>query len=139
MVNNTELNRLADMYRGQGYDIVVRPMAGDLPPIAKDFRVELLGRKGARGALVSVKKNRSELAADQELTRDAATTRDHLGWRFDFAMQCKPWGAGAIVYCPEKPAFGSFSGLETMYPSSKMAKGSAHWNWSATAGNLDDR
>ena len=86
MDNNTDLNRLADTYRGQGYDVVLRPGAGDLPPFAKDFKLELLGRKGAGGVLVAVKKNRVELAADKELSRYAAETRNHPGWRFDFAI-----------------------------------------------------
>ena len=86
MVNDIQLNRLADMYRGHGYDMVLRPVAGDFPPFAKDFQVELLGRKGAGGVLVSVKKNRSEVAADQEITRYAATTRNHPEWRYDLAI-----------------------------------------------------
>ncbi len=86
MSNDTDLNRLADTYRGQGYDVVVRPGSGDLPPFAQDFQLELLGRKGAGGVLVAVKKNRTELAADKELPRYAAETRNHPGWRFDFAI-----------------------------------------------------
>jgi hypothetical protein len=74
------------MYRTQGYDVVLRPGEGDLPPFAKDFKVELLGRKGAGGVLVAVKKNRLALAADQELPRYAAEIGKHPEWRFDFAI-----------------------------------------------------
>jgi hypothetical protein len=86
MNNGTELNQLADTYRGQGYDVVLRPGVGDLPPFAKDFKLELLGRRGTGGVLVAVKKDRATLAADKELPRYAAETRNHPGWRFDFAI-----------------------------------------------------
>ena len=86
MDNDTELNRLADTYRSQGYDVVVRPGALDLPEYAKGFKLELLGRKGTGGVLVAVKRNRTEFAADKELSRYAAETRNHAGWRFDFAI-----------------------------------------------------
>jgi hypothetical protein len=86
MNNDTALNRLADTYRGQGYEVVVRPGVGDLPPFAKDYRVELLGRKGDGGVLVAAKKNRTEVAAAQELTKYAEETPNHPGWRFDLAV-----------------------------------------------------
>jgi hypothetical protein len=86
MDNDAALNRLADSYRSQGFDVVVRPGKNDLPPFAKDFAIELLGRKSDGGVLVSVKKTRLEMAAEKDLSNYAAETRKHPGWRFDFAI-----------------------------------------------------
>jgi hypothetical protein len=81
-----ELYRLADTYRGHGYDVTVRPGPDQLPPFARDFRVEILGRRGAEGVLVAVRKDRDEMAADSNMPRYAETTGAQPGWRFDFAI-----------------------------------------------------
>lgn len=81
-----ELSRLADTYRGQGYDVTIRPSPDQLPPFAKDFRIEILGRRGAEGVLVAVRKNRDEVAADGDMQRYAEVTGSQPGWRFDFAI-----------------------------------------------------
>lgn len=81
-----ELTRLADSYRNQGYLVVVRPGADQLPGFAKDFKVEILGRRGAENVLVAVKKNRDEFAADQNMARYAEILGQQPGWRFDIAL-----------------------------------------------------
>lgn len=81
-----ELNRLADTYRGHGYDVAIRPSPDQLPPFAKDFRIEILGRRGAEGVFVAVRKNRDEVAADTDMQRYAEVTGSQPGWRFDFAI-----------------------------------------------------
>lgn len=77
---------MADAYRGQGYDVVVRPSPDQLPAFAKDFRVEIVGRRGTEGVLLAVRKNRDEFAADADIPRYAEVTGSHPGWRFDFAI-----------------------------------------------------
>ena len=59
-----ELKRVAGLYAGQGFQVVVRPGPEDLPPFARDFKVEILGKRAAEGVLVAVKRNREEMAAD---------------------------------------------------------------------------
>lgn len=86
MIADRDLNRISEIYRGLGYEVVVRPGVEDLPPFAKDFKLELLARKGAGGILMAVKKNRMEMAADKEMPRYAAETWKHPEWRFDFAI-----------------------------------------------------
>ncbi len=81
-----ELNRVADTYRARGYDVTIRPHPSQLPPFAKDFRVEIVARRGGDGALVAVRKNRDELAADNDMQRYAEVTGGQPGWRFDFAI-----------------------------------------------------
>lgn len=81
-----ELNQVVTFYRGQGYDVTVQPRADQLPPFAKDFRVEILGRRGTEGVLVAVRKNRDEFAADRDVQRYAEIIGTQPGWRFDFAI-----------------------------------------------------
>src|ERR1700678_3301807 len=81
-----ELNRVADIYKGQGYQVIVRPGAEALPPFAKDFQVEILARRGDGGVLVSVKKNHAEMQADTDMQRYAEVTGAQPGWRFDFVI-----------------------------------------------------
>jgi HEPN domain-containing protein len=81
-----ELQRVADVYRSQGYDVTVRPVPGLLPPFAADFRVEIVGRRAADGVLVAVRKNRDALAADADVQRYAEVTGGQAGWRFDIVV-----------------------------------------------------
>jgi uncharacterized protein YutE (UPF0331/DUF86 family) len=81
-----KLMALAESYRSQGYDVAVRPDPDRLPPFARNFRVEIVGRRGAGGVLVAVRKNRDAVAADGELGRYAEVTGAQPGWRFDLAV-----------------------------------------------------
>jgi hypothetical protein len=66
--------------------VVLRPKAGDLPPFAKHFNVDIVAKRGGEGVLVQVKKDREDLAADPDTPRYAETTSAQPGWRFDFAI-----------------------------------------------------
>lgn len=81
-----QLKRLADDYVSKGFQVTVRPRAEDLPAFAKDFKVDIIARRGGEGVLVSVKKNRQEMAADKEMVRYARIAGEHQGWRYDFAI-----------------------------------------------------
>jgi uncharacterized protein YutE (UPF0331/DUF86 family) len=81
-----ELKQVAALYSSQGYQVVQNPGPKDLPDFAKDFKVEIVGRRGDRGVLVSVKKNRQTMAADKDMPRYAEITTGHPSWRYDFAI-----------------------------------------------------
>ena len=81
-----ELKRVADNYTSKGYQVALRPGPDRLPPFAKDFKVEIVGKRGSEGVLVAVKKNRDELAAETELARYADATSKQSGWRFDLVV-----------------------------------------------------
>jgi len=81
-----ELKQVADTYARQGYQVTIRPDPAALPPFARDFKVEILGKRGMEGVLVAVKKDRDEVATDSNLTRYAETTGSQKGWRFDLAV-----------------------------------------------------
>ena len=81
-----QLAQVADTYRDQGYSVTLRPSPDELPPFARDFRVEILARRGAESVLCAVRKDRDALAADGDMQRYAEITGAQPGWRFDFAV-----------------------------------------------------
>jgi hypothetical protein len=81
-----ELDRIAALYRRQGYEVVIRPGPTQLPAFAHDFKVELLAHRADQGVLVAIKKNRQAIAADGNIQRYAETTGLQPGWRFDFVI-----------------------------------------------------
>jgi hypothetical protein len=66
---------------------VLHLTAAQLPNFARDFKVEILARRGSGGVLASGKKNRGEMAADPELPRYAEVTGEQPGWRYDFTLR----------------------------------------------------
>ena len=82
----TELIRVAGLYLSQGYQVVFRPGSAELPPFAKNFKVEIVAKRGTQGVLVSIKKNRFEMAADSNLPRYAEIISSQPGWRFDITI-----------------------------------------------------
>jgi hypothetical protein len=81
-----ELKRVSGVYAAQGYQVVLRPRPEDLPSFAKDFKIEILGKRAAEGVLVAVKRNRDEMAADPNMPQYAEITSAQPGWRFDFVI-----------------------------------------------------
>ena len=81
-----ELRRIAELYSKQGYQVTIRPGKDELPAFARDFTIEILGKRGLEGVLVTVKMNREELAADANVGRYAEVTGSQTGWRFDLAI-----------------------------------------------------
>jgi hypothetical protein len=77
------LNQVADRYRSLGYKVVLRPTAEDLPPFAKDFKVEILAMRDDGNVLASAKGSPAELEADPNVPRYAEVANQQPGWRFD--------------------------------------------------------
>jgi hypothetical protein len=77
------LTNLADRYRTLGYQVVVRPRPEDLPPFAKDFKVEILATRDDGSVVAVAKGSPSELEADPQVPRYAEVTNQQPGWRFD--------------------------------------------------------
>ena len=77
------LNVVADRYRNLGFKVVVHPTAGDLPPFATDFKVEILATKDSGSVLAVAKASPSELQADQDVARYSEVIVKHPNWRLD--------------------------------------------------------
>lgn len=80
------LTQIADRYRSQGYQVVMRPSPKDLPDFAQAFHVEMVAHRKDGSALVSAKKSPRELEADPNVAKYAELTDKHPGWRFDVVV-----------------------------------------------------
>jgi hypothetical protein len=80
------LNTVADSYRSRGFKVVLRPGSADLPPFAKDFKVEILATGADANVLASVKGSPAELEADPNLPTYAEIIGKQPGWRFDLLV-----------------------------------------------------
>ena len=83
MDTEQRLNQVADRYREQGYQVIIRPRPDDLPPFAKDFDVEILAARQDGGVLVSAKASAAEFEADRNLSKYAEIIEKQPGWRYD--------------------------------------------------------
>ena len=77
------LKVVADRYRNLGFKVVSHPKPDDLPPFAKDFKVQILATKDDGSVLAVAKASPSELQADPEVARYAEVTDRQPGWRLD--------------------------------------------------------
>jgi hypothetical protein len=82
----TELEQIAKQYRDEGFAVVIRPNADQLPAFADGFGVDLLAIRGPEKVLVQVKKNRAELEEDPDLPRQAEVVNSQPGWRYDLVL-----------------------------------------------------
>jgi hypothetical protein len=80
------LRQVADKYAQQGYQVILRPGPGELPPFAKGFQVDILARRGAMNSVIQVKRSLQEVSADANMSRLAEITNAQPGWRFDFVI-----------------------------------------------------
>jgi hypothetical protein len=86
MNSEQRLNQVADSYRSRGFKVVVHPEPDQLPPFAKDFKVEIVATKEDGSALVVVKSTPSELEADPNVQRYADITSGQADWRLDLVV-----------------------------------------------------
>lgn len=83
MITEHRLNLVAERYKALGYNVVVRPGPDELPPFAKDFKVEILATRDDGSVLASAKKSASDMESDPNVPRYAEITSKQPGWRFD--------------------------------------------------------
>jgi uncharacterized protein YutE (UPF0331/DUF86 family) len=86
MISDERLEQVADPYRLRGYAVTVRPSASELPPFAKDFKIEILATRGDGNVLVSVRKNPTEFRKDPDVSRYAEAIDHQKGWRYDIIV-----------------------------------------------------
>src|SRR4051794_20606160 len=84
------LDHVADRYRQQGYQVVLNPGPDDLPPFAKDFKVEILAKRPDGNVLVSAKASSSDFEGDPNLAKYAEIIEKHGGWRYDVTVLGPP-------------------------------------------------
>ena len=76
------IERIADHYRREGYEVRAGPAAEPLPSFLGGFRPDLIAQADADHVVVAVR-SRKELAVDAELTFAATAITAEPGWRLD--------------------------------------------------------
>ena len=77
------LEKVAEQYRDEGYDVVVKPRGDQVPPFGTNFQPDLIATRGKEGVVIEVKINRYDLSNDHQLTRLAEVVNAEPGWRLD--------------------------------------------------------
>lgn len=85
-IERERLIRLAEEYRDKGYEISVHPNPEDLPDFLKNFRPDMIVRRGNEAAVIEVKSRSSLNSSTQYLRTLAQLVEQHPGWRFELVM-----------------------------------------------------
>jgi len=82
----TQLERIAEQYRNEGYLVITHPDSDHLPGFAADFGVDIVATRGDERVLVQVKQDRSALEADPNVPIRAGITNAQPGWKYDLVV-----------------------------------------------------
>lgn len=80
------LERVAQRYRDEGYDVVVHPGGDLVPTFLSGFQPDLIATRGKESAVVEIKTNRVDLSNDPYITRLAEIIEAQPGWRLDLVV-----------------------------------------------------
>ena len=80
------LERVAQRYRDEGYQVVVRPAAEQIPPFIADFEPDLIAIRGNESVIVEIKVNRMDLSSDHQISHLAEIVNSRPGWRLDLVV-----------------------------------------------------
>lgn len=80
------LEKVAQRYRAEGYDVVVRPRTDSLPPFLAGFHPGLIATLGNESVVIEVKTNRIGLSNGSDITRLAEVVNGQPGWRLDVVV-----------------------------------------------------
>lgn len=79
------VDRVAERYRRQGYDVLIEPVGEQRPAFLSEFRPDLIARRGEESVVVEVKWG--ERAGSEPAVRKLATeVARHPGWRLDLVL-----------------------------------------------------
>jgi len=86
------VNRVAERYRRQGYDVLIAPIGEQRPKFLSEFEFDLIARRGEESVVVEVKWG--ERAGSEPAVRKlAAEVARHPGWRLDLVLGQESEGA----------------------------------------------
>lgn len=81
------LLQLAEEYRDKGYEISFHPNPEDLPDFLRNYRPDMIVRRGDEAVIIEVKSRRSlNSSSRQYLQNLAQSVEQHPGWRFELVM-----------------------------------------------------
>src|SRR2546421_11592842 len=76
-----EVDRVAQEYRGRGYQVILSPSASDLPEFARDLQPDIVARRQDDSLLIEVKRG-SSVRDNERLRAIAQRVEAQPGWRF---------------------------------------------------------
>ena len=79
----TTLQRVAQQYRDEGYEVTLDPTGDVMPSFLTGFHPDLIARRGKEGVVAEVTHKRIELAENPRLTVMADQINQQPGWRLD--------------------------------------------------------
>ncbi len=85
-LETSTISGVARQYREEGYEVVVHPQGGDLPPFLAGFAPDLIATRGREGVVVEALRDRGELARDPGVARLAEALEARPGWRLDLIL-----------------------------------------------------
>src|SRR5258708_5581972 len=80
------LNQVAEKYRSEGYNVLMRPNREHRPAFAANEELDILAYKGDEKVVVAVKVDREDLRDDPTLGDLAEVVNHQPGWRFDLVV-----------------------------------------------------
>ncbi|MFM8293842.1 MAG: hypothetical protein ACKN9E_04755, partial [Microcystaceae cyanobacterium] len=81
------LLQLAEEYRDKGYEISFHPNPEDLPDFLRNYRPDMVVRRGEEAVIIEVKSRRTlSSSSSQYLQNLAESVEQHPGWRFELVM-----------------------------------------------------
>lgn len=86
-IERERLLKLAEDYRDKGYEILFHPNPDDLPNFLKNYRPDMIVRRGDEAVVIEVKSRSSLNSSSSQYLRNLAQVIDqHPGWRFELVM-----------------------------------------------------
>ncbi len=85
-IERERLIRLAEAYRDKGYEISFHPNPEDLPDFLKNYRPDMIVRRGNEAVVIEVKSRSSLNSSTQYLRNLAQVVEQYPGWRFELVM-----------------------------------------------------
>jgi hypothetical protein len=77
---------VAQRYRDDGYQVIVRPCGDQIPAFIAGFRPDLIASRGNEGVVVEIKANRIDLSNDRQIAGLAEVVNARPGWRLDLVV-----------------------------------------------------
>lgn len=86
-IERERLLRLAEEYRDKGYEVSFHPSSEDLPDFLKNYRPDMIARRGNEAVVIEVKSRFSLNSSSTQYLRNLAqVVEQHPGWRFELVM-----------------------------------------------------
>ena len=81
------LLKLAEDYRNKGYEVSFHPNPEDLPDFLRNYRPDMIARRGDEAVIIEVKSRFSLNSSSTQYLRNLTqAVEQHPGWRFELVM-----------------------------------------------------